>query len=82
MHPNVAFVGAAMQDTDAGVQTFEQQHKHAYPVGPIVAGSYQAFGVVGPPVTVFINADGVVAASFAGPLDASTLDHYLGLIAA
>ena len=80
-YPNVAFVGAAMQDTSAGVQTFELQHKHAYPVGPIVSGSYQAFGVVGPPVTVFINADGVVAASFAGPLDSSTLDHYLGLIA-
>src|SRR2546426_240874 len=81
-HPNIAFVGAAMQDTNAGVQIFEQQHKHAYPVGPIVSGSYQAFGVVGPPVTVFINSDGVVAASFTGPLDASTLDHYLGLIAA
>jgi thiol-disulfide isomerase/thioredoxin len=81
-HPNIAFVGAAMQDTSVGIQAFEQQHKHAYPVGTIVSGSYQAFGVVGPPVTVFINADGVVAASFAGPLDTSTLNHYLGLIAA
>jgi cytochrome c biogenesis protein CcmG/thiol:disulfide interchange protein DsbE len=81
-HPNVAFVGADMQDTSDGVRSFEQQHPHTYPVGPIVTGSYQAYGVIGPPVTVFINADGVVVASFAGPLDEGTLDHYLRLIAA
>jgi len=82
MNPNVAFLGAAIQDSSSGVQTFEQQHPHTYPVGPIVSGSYQAYGVVGPPVTVFINSNGVVAASFAGPLDSSTLAHYLRLIAA
>jgi thiol-disulfide isomerase/thioredoxin len=81
-HPNVVFVGAAMQDTTDGVKSFEVRHQHPYPVGPIVSGSYQAYGVVGPPVTIFINAGGVVAASFAGPLDSATLDHYLGLIAA
>ena len=80
-HPKVAFVGAAMQDTTGGVAGFEQSHPHPYPAGPIVEGSYQAYGVVGPPVTVFIDAQGVVTASFSGPLDASTLDHYLGLIA-
>ena len=81
-HPNVAFVGADMQDSVSGVQSFEQQHPHTYPVGPIVSGRYQDYGVVGPPVTIFIDASGVVTASFAGPLDASTLDHYLRLIAA
>lgn len=81
-NPDVAFVGADMQDTIAGVQAFEQRHPHTYPVGPIVTGSYQAYGVIGPPVTVFINAEGVVTASFAGPLDAPTLEHYLRLIAA
>jgi cytochrome c biogenesis protein CcmG/thiol:disulfide interchange protein DsbE len=81
-HPNIAFVGAAMQDTPSGVLSFEQQHPHSYPVGPIVSGRYQDYGVVGPPVTIFIDANGVVAASFAGPLDASTLDHYLRLISA
>ncbi len=40
------------------------------------------YGVVGPPVTIFIDVDGLVVASFAGPLDASTLDHYMRLIAA
>jgi len=52
----------------------------APPTGAIVAGSYQAYGVVGPPTTFFINSDNVVVASFSGPLDARTLDHYLGLI--
>jgi cytochrome c biogenesis protein CcmG/thiol:disulfide interchange protein DsbE len=81
-HPGVAFVGADMQDTAAGARSFEQQHPHTYPVGPIVSGKYQDYGVVGPPVTIFIDAGGVVAASFAGPLDAPTLDHYVRLIAA
>ena len=79
-HPDIAFVGADMQDTPAGVSDFEQRHPHAYPVGPIVAGSYQAYGVIALPVTFFIAASGLVTASFAGPLDAPTLAHYLGLI--
>jgi cytochrome c biogenesis protein CcmG/thiol:disulfide interchange protein DsbE len=79
-HPDVRFVGAAMQDTASGVAGFESLHPHPYPAGPIVSGSYQDYGVVGLPVTFFISAQGVVAASFAGPLDAPTLNHYLGLI--
>jgi len=80
-NPQVDFVGAAMQDTSGGVEAFEKSHSHPYPVGPIVGGSYQSYGVVGPPATVFINAQGVVVASFSGPLDAPTLAHYLALIA-
>jgi hypothetical protein len=38
--------------------------------------------VAGLPATFFIDSDGVVVASFTGPLDASTLDHYLGLVGA
>jgi thiol-disulfide isomerase/thioredoxin len=81
-HPGVDFVGADMQDTADGAATFETRHPHSYPVGPIIDGSYQSYGVSGPPVTVFIAADGVVTASFSGPLDETTLNHYLGLIGA
>lgn len=81
-HPGVAFVGADNRDTTSGFQAFEQRHPHAYPAGPIVTGSYQSYGVAGLPATFFINAQGVVVASFTGPLDADTLSHYLGLIAA
>jgi cytochrome c biogenesis protein CcmG/thiol:disulfide interchange protein DsbE len=80
-HPEVAFVGVDNQDTMTGFQSFEQSHPHPYPAGPIVTGTYQSYGVAGLPATFFIDAHGVVAASFSGPLDQATLDHYLGLIA-
>jgi cytochrome c biogenesis protein CcmG/thiol:disulfide interchange protein DsbE len=80
-HPGIAFVGAAIQDTTEGMRVFEQRHAHPYPVGEIVVGDYQSYGVFAPPATFFINAQGVVAASFAGPLDTQTIEHYLGLIA-
>ncbi len=80
-HPAVAFVGADNQDTPAGFTSFEASHGHPYPAGPIVEGSYQAYGVAGLPATFFIDAEGHVAASFSGPLDATTLNHYLALVA-
>ena len=79
-NPQVSFVGADNRDTSSGFQAFEQRHPHPYPAGPIVTGSYQDFGVAGLPATFFINAQGTVVASFSGPLDAATLDHYLALI--
>ena len=79
-HPGVAFVGADNRDTSGGFSTFEQLHQHPYPAGPIVVGSYQSYGVAGLPATFFIDAQGRVTASFTGPLDAPTLDHYLALI--
>jgi len=79
-HPGVAFVGADNQDTQSGFSAYEQRHPHPYPAGPIVTGSYQSYGVAGLPATFFIDAQGDVVASFTGPLDASTLDHYLGLV--
>jgi cytochrome c biogenesis protein CcmG, thiol:disulfide interchange protein DsbE len=80
-HPGIAFVGAAMQDTTGAMQAFEQRHPHPHPVGQIVDGGYQAYGVFAPPVTFFINSQSVVVASFAGPLDTQTIEHYMGLIA-
>ena len=80
-HPNVAFLGADNRDTAAAFDAFEKLHPHPYPAGPIVSGSYQAYGVAGLPATFFIDAQGVVVASFIGPLDTNTLTHYLGLMA-
>jgi len=80
-NPNVAYVGADNQDTASGFAAFEARHPHVYPAGPIVAGSYQSYGVAGLPATFFIDRNGVVVASFTGPLDSRTLDHYLALIA-
>jgi cytochrome c biogenesis protein CcmG/thiol:disulfide interchange protein DsbE len=79
-HPAVAFLGADNRDTAAAFASFEKLYPHPYPAGPIVTGSYQSYGVAGLPATFFIDAGGVVVASFIGPLDTRTLDHYLGLI--
>ncbi len=79
-HPDVAFVGADNQDTSGGFSNFERLHQHPYPAGPIVVGTYQSYGVAGLPATFFIDPQGLVTASFTGPLDAITLDHYLALV--
>lgn len=79
-HPNVSFVGADNRDTTSGFEAFEQRHPHTYPAGPIVVGSYESYGVAGLPATFFIDAQGIVVASFTGPLDGATLNHYLGLV--
>ena len=76
----VQFLGAAMEDSYGGVDAFERAHPHPYPSGLIVEGTWQSYGVIGPPVTVFIDQQGLVTATFSGPLDGPTLDHYLGLI--
>lgn len=79
-HPDVGFLGADNRDTAAAFQAFEEQHRHAYPAGPIVVGSYQDYGVAGLPATFFIDAQGTVVASFTGPLSTSLLNHYVNLI--
>ena len=76
----IRFVGADNRDTMSGFEAFEQRHPHSYPAGPIVLGTYQSYGVAGLPATFFINSQGVVVASFVGPLDTETLYHYLGLL--
>jgi cytochrome c biogenesis protein CcmG/thiol:disulfide interchange protein DsbE len=76
----IRFLGADNRDTQSGYQAFEKLHPHTYPAGPIVLGTYQSYGVDGLPATFFIDSQGVVVASFVGPLDESTLNHYLGLL--
>ena len=79
-HPSVEFVGADNRDTTAAFQNFEEQHRHPYPAGPIVTGSYQSYGVAGLPATFFIDPQGVVVASFTGQLSTNLLNHYLQLV--
>jgi cytochrome c biogenesis protein CcmG/thiol:disulfide interchange protein DsbE len=76
----IRFVGADNRDTQDAFNSFESRHPHPYPAGPIVLGTYQSYGVAGLPATFFINSQGVVVASFAGPLDETTLHHYLGML--
>ena len=78
--PDIAFVGADVQDSWTGLRQFEAGHPHAYPVGPPVVGSQSDYGVVSLPVTFFLDKKGRVAAYFSGPIDAQTLDHYLVVV--
>ena len=80
-NPGVAFLGADNRDTASAFQSFEEQHRHPYPAGPIVSGSYQSYGVAGLPTTFFIDSRGLVVASFTGPLSTNLLNHYLQLVA-
>jgi cytochrome c biogenesis protein CcmG/thiol:disulfide interchange protein DsbE len=79
-YPNVSFIGADNRDTPSGFKDFESQHPHTYPAGPIVSGTYQSYGVAGLPATFFIDARGIVVASFTGPLSQNLLNHYVELI--
>jgi cytochrome c biogenesis protein CcmG, thiol:disulfide interchange protein DsbE len=79
-YPSVAFIGADNRDTTSGFKDFESQHPHTYPAGPIVSGNYQSYGVAGLPETFFIDARGIVIASFTGPLSQNLLNHYVELI--
>src|SRR5438270_2861039 len=76
-NPEVAFVGAAMQDSDSAARAFESEFQVPYPDGLDSQAGYLRYGVTGPPETYFIDARGVVRHRYAGPLDAATLGRYL-----
>jgi cytochrome c biogenesis protein CcmG/thiol:disulfide interchange protein DsbE len=76
----VHFVGVNIQDTAAAAVSYATEQRPPYPVGPLVFGRYQDYGVTVPPETFFIDSDGKVAARFVGPLDVATLDVYIAML--
>jgi cytochrome c biogenesis protein CcmG/thiol:disulfide interchange protein DsbE len=76
----VRFLGVNIQDTDAAARAYAAEQSPPYPVGPLVAGRYQDYGVTVPPETFFIDSEGKVAARFVGPLDPPTLEVYIGML--
>lgn len=81
-HAGVAFLGVAIKDSDSAARSYAQETHHPYPLGSAVSGDPARFGVNAPPETVFIDANGLVAARFVGPLDSSVLTRYLQLVGA
>ncbi len=77
---SVTFVGIAFRDSGPAARQYESAARHPYPVGEAVAGDPAAFGVSAPPETVFVDAGGLIAARFAGPLDDQVLSRYLQLV--
>lgn len=79
-HAGVAFLGVAFRDSTAAARAYAQATPHPYPVGEAAETDIRRFGVNGPPETVFVDARGLVAARFTGPLDTATVNRYLQLV--
>jgi thiol-disulfide isomerase/thioredoxin len=82
-HPGVRFVGVNTQDSRDGAEAFIEQYSIPYPSvfdpdGSIITD----LDALGPPVTVFYDADGTEVASVVGELSQKTLDQHLAEITA
>ncbi|MGH7912104.1 MAG: TlpA family protein disulfide reductase [Candidatus Dormibacteraceae bacterium] len=75
----VHFVGVDIQDSASSGSKVAEQDGYPYPMGPAAGGVPSGYGVTAPPITFFINADGIVVGRFLGPLDDASLVQYLEL---
>jgi cytochrome c biogenesis protein CcmG/thiol:disulfide interchange protein DsbE len=74
LQPNVQFVGVVFQDEESKILGFLNQRGTAYPTLVDEAGKTAiAYGVGGVPETFFLDANGVIQAKYAGPMDSDTL---------
>ena len=76
----VAFLGVDFSDSTQAARSYLAQARYPYPVGTAVGGIPEQYGISSPPVTFFIDGQGVVVAHFSGPLDRSSIDRYLQLV--
>lgn len=76
----VVFLGVDVQDTPEAARAWQAKEQLPYLVGPPVGGLPAGFAVTGLPQTYFIDARGVVVASYSGPLTSGLLDRYLQLL--
>jgi cytochrome c biogenesis protein CcmG/thiol:disulfide interchange protein DsbE len=76
----VAFLGAAVDDSEQAASAYLAELQVPYPTGPIVRGSKRDYGVTAQPETFFIDRQGVVVARVLGAIDARRLELYIGLL--
>lgn len=71
----VVFIGVDYQDKPDGALAFLKQEGVTYPSGPDTSGgdSAIAYGVTGPPETVFVDRSGTVTQKLIGMVDDRTL---------
>ena len=79
-HPDLQFLGANFKDAPQPAKDFQTEVGSPYPVGPIVRGSYTAFGVTAPPETFFIDRRGRLVSREVGALDTKRLAVYLSQV--
>jgi cytochrome c biogenesis protein CcmG/thiol:disulfide interchange protein DsbE len=78
----VALVGVLYDDEPADAREFLVRYGDGgWPTGVDASGSVAlAYGVLGPPETFFVDADGIVRAKHYGPLTEADMAGYLALI--
>ena len=70
----VEFVGVDIQNTEEDARAFIKEFRITYPNGPDVGGKITInYGVVGIPVTFFVDRDGIIARRFVGALSEQQL---------
>ena len=78
LQPNVQFLGVVFQDEEQKILGFLQQRGSGYPTVVDEAGKTAiAYGVGGIPETYFIDANGVIAAKYTGPMSTDILQANL-----
>lgn len=65
----VTFIGLNLQDSEAAARSYLAEFGVTYPNGPDLSGTITVdYGVVGMPVTFFVNRDGVVERRWVGAI--------------
>ncbi|MDA1347991.1 MAG: TlpA disulfide reductase family protein [Chloroflexi bacterium] len=79
----VLFVGVDIQDTEAEATAYVREFDITYPNGLDRDGKISIdYGVIGLPVTFFIDGAGIVQKRWVGAIDGATLESWLGELVA
>ena len=79
LSPQVSFLGVDFKDSPEAARSYQDRNRMPYPTGPALAGIPPQYGPVQPPLTYFIDRDGVAVARFDGPLTRALISRYLQL---
>ncbi|HEX8254787.1 MAG TPA: redoxin family protein [Thermoanaerobaculia bacterium] len=78
LQPNVQFLGVVFQDEEKKILGFLEQRGSSYPTVVDDKGKTAiAYGIGGVPETFFLDANGVIAAKYNGPMSADVLQANL-----
>lgn len=77
-HPEVLFLGVAVQDTEAAARQFAAEVAVSYPLGLDTDGEIaELYPILGLPTTWFITGDGTITAQYAGQLHEDSLESLI-----
>lgn len=74
-HPEVAFVGVAVQDSEAEAAAFARDIDVTYTIAFDDGSVEDGYPVLGLPATFFIDGNGVLVKTFFGPMTVDSLDQ-------